>query len=136
LNIRWFEGLQLISIVIGLINMLAFGTLTTKVRVPALGVMAGALIGELLGVAIGVALTLLVSRCRKNWPRWVILALWALGIALVLWQGKARAILSLDHPLTALVWLMQAVAIVLAFTPQSSRWLRNDQSKALQRVFD
>lgn len=76
-----------------------------------------------------VTLTLLASRRRKNWARWVLLTMFAFGIALMIWQVKA--VFSMGYPLlTALVTVMQAIALVLLFTPQSAAWFRAAQPQS------
>jgi hypothetical protein len=144
LNIRRFEVLQLVSIFLGLIHSLLDGSLIGSVvaainkgaNAALIGRVVGAAIGFVVGIAILTALTLLVSRRRKNWARWALLVFNVLGVSFVVWQGQPRALFSVDFALsTALVWLMQGVALVLVFTPQSGRWLRGDQSKDLRHVF-
>lgn len=143
-NIRRFEVIQLASIFVGLIHGLVDGSLIFSVvgainngaNAALIGSLVGAAIGYVAGLAILTALTLLVSRCRKNWARWALLLFNLLGLAFVVWEEQVRAIFSSDYPVaTALVWLMQAVALVLVFTPQSGHWLRGDQSKDLRHVF-
>jgi FtsH-binding integral membrane protein len=122
--IRAFETLQLASAFVGLIHGFAIGQVFVAI----------------FGAVITITLTLLISRRRKNWARWTLFGTWALGLAMVvagLFIGITQEALSTTYPvLTALVWLMQTVALALLFTPQSARWLRPDQSKALHRVFE
>jgi len=148
-NIRRFEVLQLVSSFLDVILTLVGGTLIGNVvraassnlvgaaRGRVMGAAIGAAIGYVVGVAIFIALTLLVSRGRKYWARWVLLVFQMSGLVFVVWQGQARTMFSAGYPLaTALVWLMQAVALMLVFTPQSGRWLRGDQSKDLRHAFE
>ena len=123
--IRAFETLQLASAFVGLIHGFAAGQ---------------GLFAPISGTVITITLTLLISRGRKNWARWILVGTWVLGLALVfagLFIGVTQEALSKTYPvLAALVWLMQGAALALLFTPQSARWLRPDQSKALHRVFE
>jgi len=123
--IRAFETLQLASAFIGLIHGFAIGQ---------------GLFDLVFGDVIMITLTLFVSRGRKNWARWTLLVGWILGLAAILaviFMGISKDVLSRGYPvITALVWLMETAALALLFTPQSARWLRPDQAKALQRVFE
>lgn len=124
-HIRAFETLQLASALIGLIQGFAIGP---------------GLFELIFGYAIMITLTLLVSRRRKNWVRWILFGGWILGLAAVIagiFMGLTQEVLSTGYPmLTALVWLTETAALALLFTPQSARWLRSDQSKPLHRVFE
>lgn len=147
LNIRRFELLQFVSFFVGVVGTLVDGTLVGNIvraaggnlvgaaRGKALGAAIGAAIGSVAGLAIFIALTLLVSRRRKNWARWALLIFQMFGFVFALWQGVSQAIFSQPYALvTALSWLIQAVALVLVFTPQSGQWLRGDQSQDLRHA--
>jgi peptidoglycan/LPS O-acetylase OafA/YrhL len=118
LDIQRFEALQLLTVLVGLIHGFA---------------VRGA-IEPIFGALIGVTLTLLISRGRKNWARWTLLVLFVLGAALIIvgsFFGITQEAFSKVYPLlTAVVWIMQAVALVLLFTPQSSNWLRSAPASA------
>jgi hypothetical protein len=115
LNVRRFETLSLASIILGLIH--------------AFAVSKDGLFNAVVTALVIVALTLLASRRRKNWARWSLLVMFALGSALMVWQ--AEAVFSDGYPLlTAAVTLMHAVAIILLFTPQSAAWFRRTQPQA------
>lgn len=119
-DIRRFEMLQLASAFIGLIHGFATG--------------AQSVFASIFGAFVTIALTLLVSRARKNWARWTLVVFVVFGVALIIWGifvGLTQEALSKVYPaITALVWVMQAVALVLVFTPQSSSWLRSARSQA------
>jgi hypothetical protein len=123
--VRAFETLQLASAFVGLIHGFATGH---------------GLFVPIFGAVSTITLTMLVSRGRKNWARWTLLGLWVLGLALIvagIFMGVTQEALSRTYPvLTALVWVMETAALALLFTPQSARWLRPDQSKALHRIFE
>ena len=115
LNVRRFEVLQLASIFIGLIHQFA--------------VTDGGIFAPIAQAAILVGLTMLVSRRRKNWARWVLLGFFGLGAAFMIWN--AAAVLALGYPvITLTVTLMQTAALALLFTPQTARWLCADPSPA------
>jgi hypothetical protein len=108
-NVRRFEALSLASIILGLIH--------------AFAVSIGGHANAILTAFVMGALVLLASRGRRNWARWTLLVIFGLGSALMVWQ--ARAVFSNGYPLlTAAVTLLQAVAIFLLFTPQSTVWFR------------
>lgn len=112
-----FERLQFASIFIGLIAGFA---------------MDNGVFETCFGAAITTALTLLVSRWRINWARWVSLAMFALGGALVI--SDATTIFAGSTPTTIVIALLQAllqvVGLALLFTPQSSSWIRSKPSVA------
>lgn len=116
LHIRLFESLQLASIFIVLIVGFA---------------MDNRVFEACFGAAMMVALTLLVSRGRKNWARWVWLAMIVLGGALVI--SDATTIFARSTAVTIAIallqTLLQAVGLVLLFTPQSSDWIRGNPAE-------
>jgi hypothetical protein len=65
--IRAFETLQLASAFVGLIHEFAIGQVFVAI----------------FGAVITITLSLLISRCRKNWARWTLFGTWALGLAMV-----------------------------------------------------
>ncbi len=113
-HIRLFERLQLTSIFFGLIHGFAIGD---------------EVFGGIFGAAMMVAFTLLVSRGRKNWARWVWLVMFVFGAAFMIWN--APIVFALGFPaITVAVTLMQAFALILIFTPQSANWLRANAAQA------
>ena len=156
-NIRRFEVLSLASAFVGIIHTVVDGSLVGDIvkaegsslvgaaKGHALGATIGAAIGNVVGVGIFILLTLLVSRGRKNWARWTLAVVQLSGAAFVAWQGLTRTMDSLDDSpakalagslATTLVWLMQIVALVLVFTPQSTRWLGEEQIKQEQDLLE
>ena len=114
-DIRRFEALQITSIIVGLINQSAASS--------------DGLIDSVIGAVLMLVLTLLVSRRRKNWARWVLLVTFVLGTAFMLWN--AATVFALGYSfLTVAVTVLQAVALGLLFTNRSSNWLRNRPSTA------
>jgi hypothetical protein len=112
-DIRRFEALQVTSIIVGLINQTA----------AAQDGLMDAAIGDVLMLVI----TLLVSRRRKNWARWLLLIMFVLGAAYMMWN--AAAVFALGYPLlTIAATVLQVVALILLFTNQSSDWLRHQAS--------
>src|SRR4030095_4967469 len=106
---------QFAAIVVGLIHHFA--------------VIHGGIFDAIVGAAIIIALTLLVSRRRKNWARWLLLAMFALGAVFMAWN--APTVFALGYPaITLIVTLMQSIALVFLFTPQSAEWLRRSPSPA------
>ena len=117
LNIRRFETLQIVSIAVGLINGFA--------------VIQGHLLNAIVSAVVVLALTLLVSRRRKNWARWALLGLFVLGAAFAAWNAPTLFTFGYTAAAIALtVDLMNAVAVILLFTPESANWLRSTPSPA------
>jgi hypothetical protein len=120
LDIKCFEALALTSVFVGLVHGLAIGVE---------GILA-----PIFSALISATLTLLVSRGRKNWARWTLLALVVIGVVGILagsFFGVTQEAISMVNPvLTAVTWLLQIVALALLFTPQSSNWLRFERAKA------
>ena len=117
LSIRLFETLQILSVIIGTINGFA-----------AIGLD---LVNTVVGAVVVLALTFLVSRRRKDWARWALLALFVLGMAVTAWN--VSALLSFGYVAATVAFsvdVMNAVALVLLFTPESANWLRTSQSTA------
>jgi hypothetical protein len=83
----------------------------------------GVLFGQIIAIGAFIGLTLLVTRGRRNWARWVLLAVYVLGVAFEIWTWQA--ILTAGHPVITLASVvLRGAALVLAFTPQSTAWLR------------
>lgn len=115
LAIRQFEGLQIASISIGLVHQFA--------------IEDDGVVDAIFVAAMMVAITLLVSRLRKSWARWLLVVMFVLGTALMVWN--TQLILELGYPaITFAVTLMQAAALALLFTRRSSDWLRRRPSTA------
>src|SRR5262245_45560430 len=73
LSIRWFETIQIVSVILGLINGFA--------------VTHDDVFRSVVSAVIVLTLTFLVSRGRKNWPRWVFLGMLVLGAAWMVWSA-------------------------------------------------
>ena len=117
LNIRRFETLQIVSVAVGLIN--------------GFWVIEGHLLNAIVSAVVVLALTLLVSRLRKNWARWTLLGLFMFGIAFTVWN--APTLFAFGYTATAIalaVDLMNAIALILLFTPEAANWLRATPSPA------
>lgn len=120
-SIRWFETLQIVAVMLGLINGFAAG-LDDSVKAT-------------VSAVIVLTLTFFVSRRRKNWARWVLLVLLVLGSALVVWS--APALFAYGHLIAAIalgISLMNAAAVALLFTPESAKWLRTAPSSGTPSV--
>jgi hypothetical protein len=117
LDIRRFETAQLALMFLALVSSFTIN------RPPLDTFGVGILFGEVIAIGLFVGLTLLVTRGRKNWTRWVLLAVYVLGVLTEIWMF--RAILASGHPLIDLASVvLRGAALVLAFTPQSTRWLQ------------
>jgi hypothetical protein len=111
-DLRRFELCQVASIVL---------SLGYQILHQASGIAGGA-----FGSALILLLTFLVSRRRLSWPRWALLVFYLLGFV-----ALAYVVLELDRRVTVLTgavmvagYLLQAVALALSFSRQSSGWLR------------
>jgi hypothetical protein len=118
LSIKWFETVQIVSVIIGLINGFA--------------VIHGHILRSVVSAIIVLGLTFLVSRGRKNWPRWVFLGMLVLGAAWMVWSAPpVLAFLAFGYLPAAIalgVSLLNAVAVVLLFTPDSAKWVQPSRS--------
>lgn len=78
--------------------------------------------GQALIIALMAGLTLLVSRRRSNIAKWVLVALFALGLPAVA-KLTSDGVLEGSNVLTALQIVGQVVAYGLLFTTASRGWL-------------
>jgi hypothetical protein len=128
-SIRLFEGLSLASLLLGLINVVAGLKVTWGMVIFGDGVM--------------LALILLISRGQKNWARWLLAAMYALGLILLIGDAPPKVstlqlvewlidgTMARGIPAVTLgVVLLQTIALVLLFTPRSAAWLRKGPSVA------
>src|SRR4051812_18811294 len=115
LSIKWFETVQIVSVIVGLINGFA--------------VIHDDFLGSVVSAMIVLGLTLLVSRGRKNWPRWVFLGMLVLGAAWMVWNTPTVLAFGYVPAAVAIgVSLMNFLAAVLLFTPESSKWVQTSRS--------
>jgi hypothetical protein len=115
LSIRWFETIQIVSVILGLIN----GFAVTRDDV----------FRSVVSAVIVLTLTFLVSRGRKNWPRWVFLGMLVLGAAWMVWS--APTVLAHGYFPASIAFgvsLMNALAVVLLFTPEAAKWVQSPRS--------
>src|SRR5206468_9750975 len=120
-DIRRFETAQLALVFVGLVWSFTFNQPKFDAFGDAFG--TGALIGTVIALGGIVGLTLLVTRGRKNWARWVLLAFYVVGVLLEIWSY--RAILASGYPLMDIASaVLRGAILALAFTPESTQWLR------------
>jgi hypothetical protein len=130
-SIVYFERLQFSSLAIGityaLYALLTEGTRDWSGSVVFIFLFIVALIG---------GLTLLVSRCRSKVAMWVMIAMFIIGA-----PSTVRNIVSsgavLESIEMAVQSIIQAVGLVLLFTPTARRWMsrRADPVKAEIEIF-
>ena len=114
-SIRWFEGLSIGSLLLALINVVFDPNINWIFAVVLDGIV--------------ITLILLVSRGRKNWARWLLAVLFALGLLSMILT--LRATLAEENPAITLAFsLLLAAGLLLLFTPQSSAWFRKSTSLA------
>jgi peptidoglycan/LPS O-acetylase OafA/YrhL len=112
-DIRRFEVLQIVTAILSPVQQLAF--------------RSGPDSNDLIGSALVLVFTLLVSRRRKKWPRWVLLAFYLLGVLLIGYVLlRSELVLSfIANLILVTLCVLQAVALAFAFTRQSSDWLNS-----------
>lgn len=119
-NVVWFERLMIGAVLLGLV-----GALLLWLRVPAGSVTDIVVAVIVIVVNFGLALLLiwLVARRRKGWVRYIIAALFLLGLlpAIGSLPDELRA-QPIEGALTALQLVLQAVALVLVFTGNAAAW--------------
>lgn len=122
-DIRRFESAQLALMFLALISSFTLD----QAFIHSFGISV--IIGKTLAIGGFIGLTLLVTRSRKDWARWVLLALYLLS---ALFDVLAfQRILSVGHPIiTALSLVLRGAALALAFTPESTEWLRQARRTA------
>ena len=115
-SIVWFERLYIASLAIAA-AVVAMGWDSTG-RIPTIVLLAGIALGLLLPLV----LVLLVSRRRSGIAKWVLVALFLLGLAANLATYDPGKSLRLD--ITALLTTaMQMLALALLFTAPARAWL-------------
>jgi hypothetical protein len=108
-DIRRFETLQLLCIAAGFAHWAA--------------VVGGDYISSIIDVVLMVTLTLLISRARQGWARWILVGLFVLGLAYK--ALHVQDVLALGYPVVTFAGtVVQAAALAFLFTKASSTWLR------------
>jgi len=119
-NVTWFERLMIASIFVALAGVFLLWQRQGTFSVAELAVAAGLTIAN-----FGVFLLLiwLVARRRQGWARYVIGALFALGLpfALINAPAELRAF-PVEGVLNLLALMMQGAALVLIFTGNARGW--------------
>lgn len=111
-HIRYFEVLQIAMIGIALVTQLTGGRERLLFNLATLAPAEGVLLG----------LTLAVSRGRQNWARWVLLVLYiyvAISVVTFSFMSGAQAAV-----VGGVLSILPGAVLALAFTKQSSAWLR------------
>ena len=114
LDVRRFETLQIIAVAVGLVHQFAafdYGT-----------------VDAVLAAILVLVLTLLVSRKRKNWVRWLLLVMYVFGAAMMVWSAATFGMKGYPA-VTFGITVVQTVALALLFTTESSDWLRRQPSR-------
>jgi hypothetical protein len=123
-SILYFERLSILSVLVGVaLTMLTWDGDIAAARAQGMG---GAILPIVQGVSLALLLLLifLISRKASVIAKWVLVALFAMGAALVAPQLPA----TLDQGLVGLLQLSQlavfGAAIYFLFTPESRDWFR------------
>jgi hypothetical protein len=75
------------------------------------------------------ALALLVSRGRIGWAKWLLVVLCGIGLPLV-WASFAAGTIVGSPPLAIVQAALQAGSLLLLFTEQARRWLKDSAPNA------
>src|SRR5262245_45530144 len=119
-NVAWFERLMIASIFVALAGVFLMWQRQGTFAVAELAVAAGLIIAN-----FGVLLLLiwLVARRRQGWARYVIGALFALGLPFALTNAPAELrAFPVEGALSLLALMMQGAALVLIFTGNARGW--------------
>lgn len=109
-EIQRFETVQVIAVAISFIHVFASPEIEW--------------FDAIFAALLVVGMTLLISRKRKNWARWVLTA--SFGLSLALMAYAAPAIIENGISILSVAALsLQAFGIALLFSPRSSEWLRH-----------
>lgn len=117
-----FEQLYLLSLAIGLLTAM-FGWEQSRATAQASGLGVGVVIAvQALTLALMLFLILFVSRRGSVVAKWILIALFVAGLALMavnsqaLFRGGIMAIVQIGQI------LLQLTAMYFLFTPESRRW--------------
>lgn len=124
-SIKLFERLYLGSLAIGLVNSAIIVTSVSEAELATegtsfFGILATALVISLL-------LWFFVAHRRSSIAKWILIALFALGLLglpAILTEGA----FDLTDGLTVATWLLQAAAIWMLFRPDAAEWFRGSHS--------
>jgi hypothetical protein len=124
-EIAWFEQLIFASLALGLVQILIERKTHARLTLEPI----------IFGFALPILLTLLVSRRRSKVAMWLSVALFVLGIPLILWI-VSRGLFSGSVPLMAAQTILQLIAYGLLFMPDAWDWLNRRPTPArLQDTF-
>jgi prepilin signal peptidase PulO-like enzyme (type II secretory pathway) len=121
-SIIYFERLSVLSILVGI----AFTMLTwdAEVKVAQASNLGSAFVPLVQGISLFIILLLifLISRKASNIAKWILVALFVLGVAFI----APSLLQTLDQGLIGLLQLsqliVQAAAIYFLFTPEARAW--------------
>ena len=124
-SIVLFERLYLGGLAIGLINSAILISNASESELAGEGPSFFAIVGTAL--VISLLLWFFVARRRSNIAKWILVALFAVGIIglpAILTEGA----FDLSDGLTVATWLLQAAAIVMLFRPESAEWFKGGKT--------
>lgn len=129
-SIIWFERIMFGTLALGAIQVWLLWPSIVNVAGPAFILTVEAVVLTFFAV-----LTLLVSRRRSNVAKWILIVLAVVGFPFTVrhyLQG-----LYIGVPLIGLIQSVgQLFAYGLLFTDQSRQWLRREEAKSLNTVFE
>lgn len=133
-----FEQLFLISLAIGLINViLTWDTTLAAIQADPNSAALGpnfAYITTAFGFGINLLLWYLVARKAVGFVKWILLVLMVIG---VLALPSSFAILPpLNLAIGLALTVMQAIAVYMLFRPDAKKWFAGEKTVDLEKTFE
>ena len=120
IEITWFERIIFVTLALGIIqSAVAWETLTSMAS-PVFVLGTQAFVFGLMAV-----LTLLVSRRRSNAAKWISVALFVIGLPMMLKHAIAGQLAGMGM-ISVVQTAGQLAAYALLFTPAARRWFGGD----------
>lgn len=133
-SILWFERLYLAAIVVGILNsLLAWESFAETQAALGMGFVVATLV---ISNGISLLLWYLVARRGSVVAKWVLVVLFALGVAsllftLVMGTYPSGAV----GVIGAVGWLLQAAAVMFLFRQDAALWFDGDDATDVEETF-
>lgn len=126
--IIYFEAIIWATLLIGLIrSAIDWDQLVAAAAVSQPHPVAFVLIVQSFVFALMAALTLLISRRRNKFAMWASIAMFILGIPIVIDRARSGQLLG-SGLVTTIQSIAQAIAYGLLFTPDARRWMNGKRA--------